>query len=471
MMGPFILYTLKSSLILGGGYILYFLLFRKATFYWFNRFLLLGIICTSLVVPLIKIHTKTAVPANPIQKLETVFAQAEPSPMAEETILQPRIIPQPRITKSDWAGLVYFTGAAIQLIMILISFGKIFFLLKKSRRIIYNGNSLVVVPKNIIPFCFGRRIFISERSLNEQGNTLILHERTHQEKFHTIDLFLVELYLVMTWYSPFSWMIRHDLKQNHEFEADNTVLRQGVDESGYQLLLVRTAAGEHRFHLANQFNQSSIKNRIRMMNKKRSNPLGILKALAFIPLIVLMIQAFAQKETFTHGQEAGKQLSSKYLELTPDQMKLLGFDYNSSGLYYKNIRADRKNSTLCCYFTEKEYSANIILHKGEKISGHSPAEKVLKEMPVTQNDFYPILVSAYSGFRTLDMIGKEKDPGKEFLPVQFNMGNLNLGQRKDTLVFWFPLTVSLKQTLVPVTAHPEAYLKPIPPEPERAGKK
>jgi hypothetical protein len=269
----------------------------------------------------------------------------------------------------------------------------------------------------------------------------------------------------MTWYNPVSWLIRHDLKQNHEFEADNNVLRQGVDESSYQLLMVRTVAGESRFLLANQFNQSSIKKRITMMNKKKSNPRGILKVFLFIPLIVLMIQVFAKKETNLQGKQNDKHIPGKYLELTPDQMKLLGFDYNAKGLFYKNTRTDRKYSVLCCYFTEKEYSASIVLHKGEKIPGHSAAEKILKNMPLTNNDFYPIVVSAFMGSRTLDMIGTEKDPKKDFLPVQFNMASLNLGKRNDTLVFWFPLTESLKKILLPVVSNPESYLKPIPPEP------
>ena len=108
---------------------------------------------------------------------------------------------------------------------------------------------------------------------------MILHERTHLMEGHSLDLLISELYLVITWYNPVSWLIRHELKQNHEFEADRNVLLQGIDESDYQLLLVRTVAGEPRFHLANQFNQSSIKTRINMMNKRKSNRWAMLKVL------------------------------------------------------------------------------------------------------------------------------------------------------------------------------------------------
>jgi hypothetical protein len=90
---------------------------------------------------------------------------------------------------------------------------------------------------------------------------------------------------------------------------------------------------------------------------------------------------------------------------------------------------------------------------------------------VTQNDFYPLVVSAYLGYRTLEMIGSEKDRNKDYFPVQFNMASLKLGLRNDTLVFWFPLTESMKQALAPVMSHPESYLKPIPPDPHDKEKK
>lgn len=55
-MDNFILFTLKSSLCLSAGYILYYLLLRRETFHRFKRLVLLGIIVVSLLVPLIKIH-------------------------------------------------------------------------------------------------------------------------------------------------------------------------------------------------------------------------------------------------------------------------------------------------------------------------------------------------------------------------------------------------------------------------------
>jgi hypothetical protein len=86
---------------------------------------------------------------------------------------------------------------------------------------------------------------------------------------------------------------------------------------------------------------------------------------------------------------------------------------------------------------------------------------VLKRKELTRFDFYPVVVAGYDGFRTLDMSGTLSDPGLKLLPLQVNMAGLNLGNRSDTLVFWFYPTESLKQLLLPV-ANTDEYLQNCP---------
>jgi len=50
------------------------LLLRRETFHRFNRFVLLGIILSSLILPMIKLHVNPAGLNSPVQKLETTFA-------------------------------------------------------------------------------------------------------------------------------------------------------------------------------------------------------------------------------------------------------------------------------------------------------------------------------------------------------------------------------------------------------------
>lgn len=64
-MTDFIIYILKSSLALGLFYMLYFMLFRKETFYHFNRIYILGSMVISLIIPALNISWSP--PASQIQ--------------------------------------------------------------------------------------------------------------------------------------------------------------------------------------------------------------------------------------------------------------------------------------------------------------------------------------------------------------------------------------------------------------------
>jgi hypothetical protein len=462
-MDAFIFYTLKSSLCLSAGFLFYYFLLKGETFHQFKRIIILGIIVISLVIPLIKFNKGPAGMTYPVRKLESVLVKTVPLAVPEQASLQKTVV-KPEKQPADLMSLVYLAGASLQVLLILVSLGRILFLLGKAKKTRHGGLRIAILPAEVVPLCIGRSVLISEKDFREKGSQLILHEKTHLEKGHSLDLLLMELYLVMTWYNPFSWLMRHEMKQNHEFEADRNVLREGVDESEYQLMLVKAAAGAFRYKLANQFNQSNIKTRITMMNKTISSPFAILKSLLFLPLIGLMLTVFAQKELIPAKPAVQNQSGKKYLVLPVDQLKLLGLEVNSTGLFYKNRRpGNPEYSTVCLYFTDKTYSASIILRPGEKINGRSAPEKILKNQATTNYDFSPMVVAWIRGNWTLGLSPAEEVAGKSLLPVQINMAELKMLKRTDTLVFWFRPTESLKQALSPL-ARMDDYLQPCPPD-------
>ncbi len=463
-MDAFILYTLKSSCCLSAGYLLYILLIRRKTFHRIKRFVLLAIILSSLIIPELTLQISPG-------REDIVFEQQKPAFLSAIQSVIPEkpdsttLTQAPENKTGNLVQLIYLAGFTIQIILLLNAMRRIFILFRKSDKIKYKGLRLAFIPQNISPFCFGRYIMISEKDFQEHGDKIIRHEQTHLNALHGFDLIITEIYLALTWYNPFAWLMRFEIKQNHEFEADRNVVRTGFEPSDYQLLLVKTAVGEHRFRLANQFNQINIKTRINMMNKRKSSSLAMLRIMFFIPLIALMVQVFAQKEIITSGSDGKVNSNRKYLSLNTDQLKSLGFEWTRSGLFYKNNRLDRKDkSTLCLYFTDSTYSASIILQKGEKISGHSLPEKFLKKLKPTNFDFYPVAVTSFNGFRTLDMTASLNNSSEELLPVQINLAELNACNRKDTLVFWFRMTETLRK-LLPPEVNATAFLQPCPENP------
>jgi beta-lactamase regulating signal transducer with metallopeptidase domain len=469
-MDAFIFYTLKSSICLSAGYLLFYLLLRRETFHRIKRFILLGIILFSLLIPLIKLPVKPSVISSPLQKLESTMIPETPSVVVTRSAEKQQPLRQQESTTISLLTVLYLAGASVQIILILVALARILSILVRSRKIRYRDTRLALISAEIVPFCFGRHIVISQKDFENNADAVILHEKTHLAKNHNLDLLISQGYLIITWYNPFSWLIRHELKQNHEFEADRTVLGHGVDEADYQLLLVRTVAGESLFNLANQFNQPSIKTRISMMNKTKSNPRAILKALLFLPLIALMIQAFAQKEIKTTVAPLNGTAAKKYLVLPTDQLKLLGFEFNNTGLYFKNKRPGTpEHNVLCLYFTDHTYSASISLKPGEKLKGKSAPEKFLMNAQLTNYDFAPLIVSSYGDHRTIVLGGMNQFDDEKLLPIQVNMAELNINKRSDTLVFWFRPTDALKQILSPI-ARVEEYIQPCPPDPGQKAK-
>ncbi len=148
------------------------------------------------------------------------------------------------------------------------------------------------VDKFIIPFSFGRSIFINQHQHNENElKEIIRHEFIHVKQRHTADILWSELLCMLNWYNPFAWLIRRSIRQNLEFIADHQVLEAGLDRKQYQYLLLKVV-GVPAFAFANQFNFSSLKKRIAMMNKMRSAKLHLIKFLFVLPLVTILLLAF-----------------------------------------------------------------------------------------------------------------------------------------------------------------------------------
>lgn len=93
-----------------------------------------------------------------------------------------------------------------------------------------------------------------------------------------------------------------DLKDIHEFQADQCTLNSGIDSTKYQLLLIKRCVGQQSFALANSFNHCQIKKRITMMNKTKSSKAWGWKVAIFLPLLALLLMAFGKRgENVTHN--------------------------------------------------------------------------------------------------------------------------------------------------------------------------
>ena len=248
-----LLYIARASLYLAIFYAFFLLVMRRTSFFRFNRIaLLLGTVACHLL-PLLRLRT--------VLLPETVSIQVGELEMMD--VAEAASAPFP------WIPVLYAAGAASVLVLSALS-------LARTRRIIRSGSQepcdgcrLTLVDRDVPSFSWGRNVVMS-RGDYEKYPAILGHELQHIRAHHSLDILLMTAVNAVHWFNPLAWMARAELKLLHEYEADEGLIRKGIDATSYQLLLVRKAVGEQRFSLANGFNHAKLKQRITMMHKKQT---------------------------------------------------------------------------------------------------------------------------------------------------------------------------------------------------------
>ena len=292
MMGLFFVYIVKSSVCLAGFYLFYRLLLSKETFHRFNRIALLTLLLLSLLLPLVQLTTieQTEVHQTMLT-IEQLLMMAD-MPVSEVT-------PAEAVTLSGIQILlmVYLSGVLFFACRHIYSLGRLLMLLRSGEKEkMENGMTLVIHQQKISPFSWMKYIVISKVDLEEDGREILIHEAAHVRNRHSVDLLIADICIFFQWFNPASWLLKQELQNIHEYEADESVIREGVNARQYQLLLIKKAVGTRLYSMANSFNHSKLKNRITMMLKEKSNPWARLKYLYVLPLAAIAVTAFARPE-------------------------------------------------------------------------------------------------------------------------------------------------------------------------------
>ena len=279
------IYSLKVGVCLAVFYLFFKLLLSRETFHRFNRFVVLGAMVASFVLPLCVITVYREAPVLP----EIPVSLAVPSPTDVEV---PSSDPFPWEQVAIWA---YALGAVAMLGWVLRSLVGVLRVVRGGRHEpLPDGRTLVVLPQSVTPFSWGRYVVLSAEDLAQNGEAILRHEEAHLRLHHSVDLLVTDLAGCLQWFNPAMWLLRRELRAIHEFEADEAVLRSGVDARHYQLLLIKKAAGRRWYSVANSFNHSKLKTRITMMLRKKSSRWAAARALLLLPLVGVALGAFAE---------------------------------------------------------------------------------------------------------------------------------------------------------------------------------
>jgi len=348
----FILYLLKLSVSLAVVFLFYQFVLRKLTFYNWNRWYLMGYTLLSFLVSFIDISPvleKNELVSNTMITWIPVFAAGTGNDHAGNTFF------------TGWgiAGLVMAAGSVFMLIRLLfqlLSFRK---MRKKAGFVSNNGVSLYQVEEDIIPFSFGNSIFIN-RNLHTEAELqeIIRHEFVHVKQRHSVDIIWGELVCLLNWYNPFAWLLKGAIRQNLEFIADDKVIETGVCKKEYQYLLLKVI-GNNQYSIANQFNFSSLKKRIAMMNKLKSAKVNLLRFLFILPLLAVILLSFRKQigDTLSGKKEVAMVVKSVITDTVPAVHVP-----NEKG-YYIDIVDSKGNCTLVVKDKNKNEVKRILLTK------------------------------------------------------------------------------------------------------------
>ena len=301
-MAAFLLYIIRWAITFTLLYSLYGLFLRRETFHAVNRCVLLSILISSMILPLCTIETSEptlisksvnqteAMLSASVKTAELVASDSFHSPFIQQEENLPMIYAIWTIATVYLIGLLYFWlryFVAIVTVVRFITSAQPFQIDNMPR-----GTKLLSHAKVKVPCSWFRWVLVNP--IDENNDIILAHELAHVRLLHSLDMLIAETSVNMLWFLPFSWMLRKDLKDIHEYQADCSVLRQGHNRDQYELLLIDRVSAAQPMPVINSLNQSNVKKRLKMLYTKPSSRLAMMKVFYLLPLMAIALTAFAR---------------------------------------------------------------------------------------------------------------------------------------------------------------------------------
>ena len=422
-MGVFFIYILKSSVCLVLFYLFFRLLLSKETFHRFNRMALLGVLFFSLLIPCIEVTTRHQVEVQQaVLSIEQLLLMAE----LEATPANVGAVQEtPTISWVQIVLLVYLAGILFLVCRNIYSLICLFRLVHSGKHEkLEKGVTLVVHNQEIAPFSWMKYIVISRKDLEENGREILIHEMAHIHHRHSVDLLVADICIFFQWFNPGAWLLKQELQNIHEYEADETVINEGV--------------------------------------KEKSNPWARLKYLYVLPLAAIAVTAFARPEISEKMEEISAVKVNDLAEIVQEKVLQdtvkVSKDEKKDALVVTGVKSKEEEEIVIFEVVEQmpEYPGGMsALQKylSEKIAGSPIKGKVggrvmvgftvaetgkIKDVRVLQSDEASLNQEAERIVSEMpDWIpGKQRGrpvPVKYTVPIRF--GNIRFAENKQPLIF------------------------------------
>lgn len=256
---------IKSTLSIFVLYTLYITLLTKENMLVFKRFYFISGLLASIIVPFVNLNISTSAS-------ELVHVESTQSSFENIWILH----------------ALYLLGSFILSIRFGMNLLRLLKLKKDNRTMKLNGYNAVLISNRTLPFSFFNYVFINELDYADGkiSKELLLHEFAHVRQKHSIDIVFIELLQIIFWFNPLIFLIKKEMKLNHEFLADKVVVNSGIETHKFQNFLINTVAINRELSLASCFSAKLTKKRLLMLNIGSSPVRMWLKLSILIPTLV-----------------------------------------------------------------------------------------------------------------------------------------------------------------------------------------
>ncbi len=284
-------YLFKFSACLAIYWLVYVLLLERQTMHRLKRFYLLGSLVLALVTPQLTIT----------QYVEPVVNTTE-APLMEFpgtiTIVETPIEANPLFTTENILWAIYGLGVLLFSLRFLLNLFKMYQRISSHKHIVRKSFIYVLLDQCRIPHSFFKYLFFDKTSFETETipKEVLLHEETHAKQLHSLDILILELLQIVFWFHPLIYILKHHIKLNHEFLADEAVLNQGAEAKDYQNLLLQFSSNAREYQFSSTINYSSFKKRFTVMKTQTSKTRIWLSTLLLMPIIAILFYSFAERD-------------------------------------------------------------------------------------------------------------------------------------------------------------------------------
>jgi hypothetical protein len=289
-------YLFKFSACLAIFWLVYVLFLERQDMHRFKRFYLLGAFVTALIIPILTI-TYYVKPVLDLGNFDP-YGYATPPFIPIEIEGQDLIITESLNHLPIILWSIYGIGVAFFAIRFIVNLFKMYKRISNNEKVVERSFLYVLLKELSIPHSFFNYIFInkSKYEADDIPKEVLLHEETHAKQLHSLDIVIIELLQIAFWFHPLVYILKHHIKLNHEFLADQAVLKLGTDTKTYQNILLQFSSKTQEYQLSSAINYSSIKKRFTVMKTQTSKTRIWISSFLLLPIVALLFYGFAERE-------------------------------------------------------------------------------------------------------------------------------------------------------------------------------